>query len=75
MQMDLEPDTHQFPWQPGDRVLLCTDGLSGLVNDDEMRDIALEEADPQDACQRLLDLAMERGGYDNITIVLVQLPA
>lgn len=75
MQMDLEPDTHQFPWQPGDRVLLCTDGLSGLVNDDEMRDVALEEADPQDACQRLLDLAMERGGYDNITIVLVQLPA
>lgn len=72
MQMDVEADTCALPWQPGDSLLLCTDGLSGLVSDEEMLAMATGDSDPQDACQKMLDLAMARGGYDNITVVLLQ---
>lgn len=71
MQMEIEADTFEVDWQPGDRLLLCSDGLSGLVSDEEMIRIADEYAEPQEACERLVALALERGGYDNITIVLL----
>ncbi len=72
MQMDDEADTLQITWQPGDILLLCTDGLSGLVSDQEMLSMSTTDVDPQDACQKLIDLAMARGGYDNITDVLIR---
>lgn len=72
MQMDVEADTVTTTWQPGDSLLLCTDGLSGLVSDDELLAMATADEDPQDACQKMLDLAMARGGYDNITVVLIR---
>jgi len=72
MQMDVEADTITVTWQPGDALLLCTDGLSGLVSDEEMLAMATQDSDPQDACQKMLDLAMARGGYDNITVVIVR---
>ncbi|MBM3270646.1 MAG: Stp1/IreP family PP2C-type Ser/Thr phosphatase [Candidatus Sericytochromatia bacterium] len=72
MQMDVEADTLEATWQPGDSLLLCTDGLSGLVSDEEMLAMATQDEDPQDACQKMLDLAMARGGYDNITVVLIR---
>lgn len=75
MQMDVEADTFAVDWAPGDRLLLCTDGLSGLVSDEEMLALSTEDVDPQDACQKMLDLAMARGGYDNITVVLLQYQA
>lgn len=71
MQMDVEADTSTVTWQPGDTLLLCTDGLSGLVSDEEMLAMSTADDDPQDACQKMLDLAMARGGYDNITVVLI----
>ena len=70
MQMEIEADTFEVDWLPGDHLLLCSDGLSGLVSDPEMAQIA-NESDPQEACERLVALAMERGGYDNITVVLL----
>jgi protein phosphatase len=72
MQMDVEADTNTVLWQPGDSLLLCTDGLSGLVSDEEMLAMSNEDGDPQDSCQKMLDLAMARGGYDNITVVLIR---
>lgn len=57
--------------QPGDRFLLCSDGLHGLVSDDEMARGA-GDADPNDASQELVELANERGGHDNITVQIVQ---
>lgn len=54
----------------GDRFLLCTDGLSGVVGDDEIaRELAA--AEPQTAAARLLDLALARGAPDNVTVVAV----
>lgn len=71
MQMEIEADTFEVDWHPGDRLLLCSDGLSGLVSDEEMCRIAGESSEPQEACERLVALALERGGYDNITVVLL----
>ncbi len=53
-----------------DCFLLCSDGLSSLVDDDEIRDVVLT-AGPLDAvCGKLVDLAMKRGGSDNITVIV-----
>lgn len=71
MQMEIEADTFEVEWLPGDRILLCSDGLSGLVSDPEMAEMANAASEPQEACERLVALAMERGGYDNITVVLL----
>jgi protein phosphatase len=54
----------------GDSILLCTDGLSDLVTDEEMAGILSDKQNAQDACNVLLDLAMDRGGPDNITVVV-----
>lgn len=67
--LDLE-ETHG-DIQAGDIFLLCSDGLTGLVDDAEMRDI-LAAFDLEAAADRLLALTLERGGKDNITMVLVR---
>ncbi len=59
--------------QPGDIVMLCTDGLTDLVQDVEI--VAMAQTRPLDkATKAMIDLANERGGHDNITVVLMQLP-
>lgn len=63
-----------LPVQPNDIFLLCTDGLSGLVEDDELRDLVLADSDPKQACSRLVELAKARGGDDNITVLLLKVP-
>lgn len=57
----------------GDFLLFCSDGLSGKVTLDEMRDAILTTATLSDACSRLVDLANARGGEDNITVVIAEL--
>ncbi len=65
----------------GDLILLCSDGLSGKMSAEEMKEVVLAAADLEAACQSLIDLANERGGEDNITTILIkatseqQLPA
>jgi len=64
------PDVSQLWLQQDDRVLLCTDGLTEMVDDEEIGRI-LTMAPPQEAVQKLLALANDRGGVDNITAVVV----
>lgn len=71
MQVDVEADTQQRELKAGDRLLICSDGLSGLVSDDEMLQMVLSSDDPQKTCVDLVNLALERGGSDNITVVLI----
>jgi protein phosphatase len=59
------------PMQPGDRLMLCTDGLTGMVDDEQIKQVLLEEPDPQRACDRLVDLAIEAGGDDNVTVLVL----
>ncbi len=58
----------------GDSIILCSDGLSNVIEEDEMLQIALDEpSGPSKAiCRKLVDLALERGGPDNITVQVVR---
>jgi protein phosphatase len=60
--------------EPGDKLLLCTDGLTDLVSDDEI-DEALRRGTPSAAADSLVMLARARGGHDNITTVLIAVPS
>jgi len=64
-----------LPLQAGDLFLLCTDGLSGLVQDEELLELTLADSDLQQGCARLVELAKARGGDDNITVVMARIPA
>lgn len=59
--------------KPGDVIMLCTDGLTDLVNDNEML-AALQGHTLKQATKALIDLANERGGHDNITVVMLGVP-
>lgn len=67
---DREPDLRLRDAQLGDRYLLCSDGLSGPVDAQEIYEVLSAEADPQRAVDRLIELAREHGGPDNITAVI-----
>jgi protein phosphatase len=62
----------RIPINDGDVVLLCSDGLSGRVKADEMLDIVTKAPELKDACEQLIQLANDRGGEDNITVVLAR---
>jgi protein phosphatase len=68
----IEPDTFSLRLRPGDQLLLCSDGLSGMVPDDVIWQTTLSFQDPQAACNRLIELANQAGGEDNITVIIVQ---
>lgn len=70
----VEVDTFQEELQPGDLLLLCSDGLSGQVDDARMHQIVMAHS-PQDACLQLVNAANAAGGPDNITVVIVQVVA
>ncbi len=66
-----DADFWMLPAALGDRMIVCSDGLSGEVGDDEMASILATESDPGSAARRLIDAAMTHGGRDNITVVVV----
>lgn len=65
----VQPEICVFEHVPGDRWLLCSDGLSDVVEADEIRDAVWNAYDPADVVHGLLKLALSRGGPDNITAV------
>ncbi|MDT7960960.1 MAG: Stp1/IreP family PP2C-type Ser/Thr phosphatase, partial [Armatimonadota bacterium] len=70
----LEPDIETFALQVGDLYLLCSDGLTDMVDDAEIEAILRDEP-PTRAAWRLVDRALANGGRDNITVVLVRIVA
>jgi protein phosphatase len=66
----VHPDVIHVHLAHGDSLMLCTDGLSDLATDDEIARLMVRHAAPQEACQALVDLALERGGRDNVTVVI-----
>ena len=70
-QPEVETDLRTEDLKKGDKILLCSDGLSNLVEDQEMGEV-VQKYPVREACQKLVDLANERGGEDNITVVITQ---
>ncbi len=56
-----------------DKVLLCTDGLTNLVSDEEINDIMNRSSSEEELAHKMVQLAIERGGHDNITVVIVNI--
>ncbi|HEX9082575.1 MAG TPA: Stp1/IreP family PP2C-type Ser/Thr phosphatase [Holophagaceae bacterium] len=69
---DLEVEVQEFELENSDQLLLCSDGLSGMVGDAQIWDIVRRASNPQMAVETLIAQARENGGEDNITAVLVQ---
>ncbi|SFX70755.1 PP2C family protein-serine/threonine phosphatase [Marinospirillum alkaliphilum] len=69
-ELYLEADLCEF--SHGDRYLLCSDGLTRHVEDDEIREL-LAQGTPEEACNKLLDLTLDRGARDNVTAVVVEI--
>ena len=72
VRREVAPDLAELTSYPGDLFILCSDGLTGLVHDEEIAEAANAGTDLDAICAQLVDLANERGGEDNITIVLVR---
>jgi len=71
MEGEVYPDVQTQALRTGDKLLLCSDGLSGMLTDTEITDLLLKHPDPQDRCQALVNAANAAGGKDNITVVIV----
>lgn len=68
---NVEPEVFEIVPSGRDRFILCTDGLTDLANDEEILRITQTENDPELLCRGLVDLALQRGGHDNTTVVSV----
>jgi serine/threonine protein phosphatase PrpC len=68
----VKPTITAFPILPEDMVLLCSDGLTKMLEDEDVRTVFADgELDPTQVCNRLVTAALERGGEDNVTVVVV----
>ena len=67
---DVEVDVSQLKLTNGDRLLLCSDGLTDLVSDDTICQVLIDCRQSAEACRRLIDLALAAGGKDNVTVVV-----
>ena len=65
-------EVHKLSLLDGDTLLFCTDGLTEPVSDDAIAKVLEHHPDPEDACTRLVDLALSRGGPDNVTAVVAR---
>jgi PPM family protein phosphatase len=71
--LSVNPDAAEVESRPGDVYLLCSDGLTGMVPEEEiLRVVTDSSGDLEKACQELIDIANERGGLDNVTAILVR---
>ena len=74
LELEVEIESSGLFVVPGDRILLCSDGLSDLVSGDEISAVVMDtELKNWEAAQRLVELALEHGGRDNITVMIVDI--
>jgi protein phosphatase len=71
-QAEVEPDIFELEAAPGDIFLLCSDGLTGEVSDEQIESMLAADLPLEEHCIRLVDAANQAGGHDNITCLLVR---
>jgi protein phosphatase len=72
VEPQVEPDFFQVEIREGEKILLCSDGLSNMVEDRELEQILSQKTAPESLAKRLIDRANEQGGLDNIAVVIAQ---
>ncbi|MFG0333239.1 MAG: PP2C family protein-serine/threonine phosphatase [Maioricimonas sp. JB049] len=72
---EISADVSRIPLQAGDRLLVCSDGLTDMVDEHTIAKVLQSEPEPQPACDRLIESALEAGGKDNVTVVLCHILA
>ena len=73
MKEAVEVELAEVPVQAGDFVMLCSDGLTRTVDEDQMAKTIAASRDPQAICQQLIDAANANGGPDNVTVIVVEI--
>lgn len=68
----VKPDIYSVSFNKSDALVLCTDGLSNFIDKYELERCVLEIEDCQECCNYLVDLANQRGGFDNITLIVIK---
>ena len=71
----VEPDFFEVELKAGDKVLMCSDGLSNMLEDEELRGIAESKGSLEEKARLLIDAANVNGGKDNISVILIEIPA
>ncbi len=69
---EVKVELHKVGLLPNDVLLLCSDGLTGMVSERDVAGMLCDEADPEAACRRLVDRANQAGGKDNVTVVVAR---
>lgn len=72
--LDVKVDTATVPFPAGSSLVLCSDGLWGVIGDEAITRIVLESASPQLACENLVEAANDAGGPDNVAVIVVHKP-
>ncbi len=72
-EYEVDPDLYELKLKVGDRLLLCSDGLSNMLTDQEILYEVVHGGDGETCCQRMLDIALSRGAPDNVTAVLIEI--
>jgi protein phosphatase len=69
----VQPEIQSLAWAPGDTLIMCSDGLTGMLEDGEIEAVLRSAGDDLEAaCRTLISLANERGGKDNISVILAR---
>lgn len=71
-EVRIEPYLAEGSLQPGDRYLICSDGISDMIDDDEIKKVMDGEKDPLAMIKKLIALALDAGGKDNATVICIQ---
>lgn len=67
----MQPDLYTLHVEEGDRLLLCSDGLSSMISDEDIEEILLDNPAPAHACDALVEEAIIAGGLDNVTVIVI----
>ena len=71
-EAEIEPDISRIKISKGDKIILCSDGLSGELGDEQMEEILAKGESMTETCRLLVDAANEHGGNDNITVICIE---
>ena len=72
MDSEVIPDFFEIDYTKGDIIMMCSDGLSNMIDDEDMKDIINQGNELEDIANNLIDVANNNGGKDNISVILVE---